>query len=144
MSRSLRPALSRSRRPALSRSRRPARLPHALTLAAAALVVSACAGGDAEAQRIDVPDGALEVVGTDRLEFVPETLEATAGEITFALTCEGGVNHNLVIDETDEVVAECRRGQTGLGTVELEPGSYTYVCTIPGHERTMRGTLTVD
>jgi plastocyanin len=123
----------------MSRSLRPV-----LMLAAAALVASACAGGGADAQPVDVPDGALEVVGTDRLEFVPEALEAAAGEVTFALTCEGGVNHNLVIDETDEVVAECRRGQTGIGTVELEPGTYTYVCTIPGHERTMRGTLTVD
>jgi plastocyanin len=74
---------------------------------------------------------------------VPETLEARGGRGHLRLTCEGGVNHNLVIEETDEVVAECRRGQTELGTVELEPGSYTYVCTIPGHERTMRGTLTV-
>jgi plastocyanin len=130
---------SRSRMVAMPRSLRPA-----LTLVAAAFVVSACAGGGADAQPVDVPEGALGVVGTDRLEFVPETLEATAGEVTFALTCEGGVNHNLVIDETDEVVAECRRGQTGVGTVELEPGTYTYVCTIPGHERTMRGTLTVD
>jgi plastocyanin len=122
----------------------PFSLRSALHLAAAVLVLSACAGGGTDAPPVDVPDGALEVVGTDRLEFVPETLSASAGAITFALTCEGGVNHNLVIDETDEVVAECRRGQTGVGTVELEPGTYTYVCTIPGHERTMRGTLTVD
>jgi plastocyanin len=92
---------------------------------------------------VDLPEGALGVVGTDRLTFEPETLEAAAGEVTFGLTCEGGVNHNLVLEELDEVVAECRRGETDLGTVELDAGTYTYLCTIPGHERTMRGTLTV-
>jgi plastocyanin len=104
--------------------------------------VAACSGGGGPST-VDLPAGGLGVVGTDRLTFEPETLEAPAGEVTFGLTCEGGVNHNLVIEELDEVVAECRRGQTDLGTVELEAGSYTYVCTIPGHERTMRGTLTV-
>jgi plastocyanin len=123
----------------MSRSHR-----HALLLAALSLLITACSSADAGAHPVDVPAGALSVVGTDRLEFVPETLEAAAGAVTLALSCEGGVNHNLVIEELDEVVAECRRGQTDVGTIELEPGTYTYVCTIPGHERTMRGTLTVD
>jgi plastocyanin len=113
-------------------------------VAAVAVLAAACGDGPADAQPVDVPDGALSVAGTDRLRFEPETLQADAGEVTIALTCEGGVNHNLVIDETDEVVAECRRGRTDVGTVELDPGVYTYVCTIPGHERSMRGTLTVD
>jgi plastocyanin len=115
-----------------------------LLAASVAMLLSACsAGSDASAAAADLPEGALAVVGTDRLEFEPDTLEAPAGEITIGLTCEGGVNHNLVIEETDEQVAECRRGQTEVGTVELEPGEYTYVCTIPGHESRMRGTLTV-
>jgi plastocyanin len=116
----------------------------ALLLATAALLVSACAaGGEAGATPVDLPEDALAVTGNNRLEFEPATLEAPAGEITIALTCEGGVNHNLVIDETDEVVAECQRGETGIGTVDLDEGVYTYVCTIPGHESRMRGTLTV-
>jgi plastocyanin len=119
-----------------------ARVPRLLlALAAVATLAAACAGADA--QTVDVPESALHVIGTDRLEFRPESLEADAGEVTVALTCEGGVNHNLVIDETDELLAECRRGQTAVGTVDLGPGTYTYVCTIPGHERRMRGTLTV-
>jgi plastocyanin len=116
----------------------------ALLLATAALLVSACAaGGEAGATPVDLPEDALTVTGNNRLEFEPATLEAPAGEIIIALTCEGGVNHNLVIEETDEVVAECRRGETGIGTVELDEGEYTFVCTIPGHENRMRGTLTV-
>jgi plastocyanin len=114
-----------------------------LALAAVATLSAACAGSGADAQAVDVPESALHVIGTDRLEFRPESLEAAAGEVTVALTCEGGVNHNLVIDETDEMLAECRRGQTAVGTVDLGPGIYTYVCTIPGHEARMRGTLTV-
>jgi plastocyanin len=115
-----------------------------LLLATVALVSSACAaGGQAGATPVDLPEDALLVTGNNRLEFEPTTLEAPAGEITIALTCEGGVNHNLVIEETDEVVAGCRRGETGIGTVELDAGRYTYVCTIPGHENRMRGTLSV-
>jgi plastocyanin len=115
-----------------------------LLTASTALLLSACAGGDGAAEAVDLPAGALSVVGTDTLEFEPATLEASAGEIALALTCEGGVNHNLVIEDTEELVAECGRGQTDVGTVELEAGSYTYVCTVPGHESRMRGTLTVD
>jgi plastocyanin len=113
-----------------------------LPVALVGLVLAGCAGDGQAAVPADLPDGAVSVVGTDRLTFEPDTLEVPAGEVTFALTCEGGVNHNLVID--DEVVAECRRGETDLGTVELDAGTYEYVCTIPGHERTMRGTLTVS
>jgi plastocyanin len=106
-------------------------------------MVVACGGGEPAAVPDDLPEGALSVVGTDRLSFDPESLETDAGEVTIALTCEGGVNHNLVIEDTDEVVAECARSETGIGTVTLDPGAYTYVCTIPGHERTMRGELQV-
>jgi plastocyanin len=116
---------------------------HVSTFALAVLLLSACGTADADAEAVDVPADALVVTGTDTLVFEPEYLEAPAGEITIALTCEGGVNHNLVIEDTDDKVAECGRGQTDVGTVELEPGEYTYVCTVPGHESRMRGTLSV-
>jgi plastocyanin len=115
-----------------------------------AFVVAACGGGDGpDATSGDGGDtsaqpGTVAVVGRDDLTWNTETLSASSGTLTVELTCEPAVNHNLVIEETDELVAECAPGETATGTVDLDPGSYTYVCTVPGHERTMRGTLTVE
>jgi plastocyanin len=127
------------------------RIPSRATAAAvvAALALTACGdnGGDGAADEGAASAGGdadVSVVGLDTLEWDTETLEAEAGEIVVELTCEDAVNHNFVIDETDEEVAECAPGETVTGTVELEAGEYTYVCTVPGHESRMRGTLTVN
>jgi len=111
-----------------------------------ALVLLACGAGDNDGAALDVvtDDGALRIVGQDDLRWNVEELTAPAGTIEFELVCEDAVNHNLVIDEVDVEVAACAPGQTVRGTVELEPGTYTYVCTVPGHERTMRGELLVE
>lgn len=128
----------------MSLLRAPALRALALGAVAPLLLVACGDGGDAGAVEPPETDADVAVVGRDNLQWHTTALEAEAGEISVALTCEGGVNHNLVIDETDELVAECAPGETGEGTVELDAGEYTYVCTIPGHERSMRGTLTVS
>jgi plastocyanin len=110
--------------------------------AAAAIVLTACGGGGGEAT--EGSGDAVAVTGTDGLLWDVETLSASAGTVEFELTCEDGVNHNLVIEETDEMVAECAPGETATGSVELEAGTYTYICTVPGHESTMVGELTVS
>ncbi len=113
---------------------------------ALAVVLLACSPGGPQAAAPDVvtDDGALRVVGQDDLRWNVEELSAPAGTIVIELVCEDAANHNLVIDELDVEVAACAPGETVRGTVELEPGSYTYVCTVPGHERTMRGQLIVE
>ena len=125
--------------------------PHARLLlpAALALALAGCAGVDdaGEPTSVGVPDedGILQVTGTDTLQWDPSALEAPAGEIGFELTCEARVNHNLVVEVDGErtMVAECAPGGTVAGSLELEAGEYPFVCTIPGHESSMRGTLTV-
>lgn len=107
-------------------------------------LLAACAGDPGAGVSPEEVEGAdLVVVGRDNLQWDVEELTATEGEISIALVCEDAVNHNLVIEETGEEVAVCAPGRSDVGTVTLEPGSYTYVCTVPGHERTMRGTLNV-
>jgi plastocyanin len=111
---------------------------------AAAFALAACGGDDATTSDAASGDGAtLAVVGQDNLTWDVESLSAPAGSITFELTCEDEVNHNLVIEETDQEVAACAPGETVTGSVDLEPGEYTYICTVPGHEATMRGQLSV-
>ena len=107
-------------------------------LVVAALSLSSCEGGD-EA----LPEADIVVVGTDRLTWEPDRLTVEPGTLSVAILCEGGANHNLVIEETGEEVAACAPGRTAFGEVTLEPGNYTYVCTVPGHETTMRGALAV-
>ncbi|MFO7779254.1 MAG: plastocyanin/azurin family copper-binding protein [Nitriliruptoraceae bacterium] len=110
-----------------------------------ALVLTACGGDDADPSAGgEAADDVLQVVGQDDLRWDVEELTAQAGTVEFELICGDAVNHNLVIEELDEEVAACEPGETVRGTVDLEPGTYTYVCTVPGHESTMRGELVVE
>lgn len=111
-------------------------------IALASIVVlsaTACSGGGDEA----LPEADIVMVGTDQLTWEPDRVMVEPGTRSVALVCEGGANHNLVIEETGEEVAACAPGRTAFGEVTLEPGNYTVVCTVPGHEVTMRAALAV-
>jgi uncharacterized cupredoxin-like copper-binding protein len=105
-------------------------------------VLVACGGGDGPGDQPPGDQAAdVTLVGTDSLTFEPEEASAAAGEVTIALTCAPGINHNVTVDGT--LVAECAPGETATGSIELEAGDLEFVCTVPGHERSMRGTLSV-
>lgn len=112
-----------------------------------AAMAAACSGGggdEAGDAASTAPPGALQVLGTDQLAFEPEQLTATAGEITVALTAQSNVAHDFVVEEGEALVTTSPAGETTLGTVTLEPGSYTFYCSIPGHRSAgMEGTLEV-
>lgn len=76
-------------------------------------------------------------------EEAPESLPA--GSQTFELVNNGDAPHTVAIEELDDrVVVEANGGETATGEVELEPGSYTYYCSVPGHrEAGMEGSLDV-
>lgn len=124
--------------------RRPATARILLLLAALGLPLTACGDHGTDGEVRAAEDGVLRIVGQDDLRWDVEQLTAPAGEITFELVCEDAVNHNIVLDELDEEIAFCSPGETVTGSIELQPGTYTYVCTIPGHESTMRGELVVE
>jgi plastocyanin len=114
-----------------------------LAALAAAVALTAC-GDEPEEGAPDETTQTVAVVGQDNLTWDAEELTVDAGTITVQLTCEDAVNHNFVIEETGELVAECEPGERTTATVDLDAGEYTYICTVPGHETTMRGTLVVD
>lgn len=121
----------------------------------AGLILAGCTsdaqeqGGAQDAAAPAAGDGAtgggLTFVARD-IEYSQAPSTAPAGEVTVELINEGAIVHDVAIEELDDtVVATAPGGQTASGQVALEPGTYTYYCTIPGHRAAgMEGTLTVE
>ena len=108
-----------------------------------AVLLALIAGCAAEGAAQETEDDVIVVVGTDDLRWEPEALQIPSGGVQVELVCEPAVNHNLVIVETGEQVAICAPGETDRATLDLDPGEYVFLCTVPGHSATMRGELTV-
>jgi iron uptake system component EfeO len=109
-----------------------------------ALGLAAC-GGAASGPAGSVP---VVLISAHEYAFDPSTVEIETGPVRFEVTNTGTVEHELeIIDAGGTVVDEVEGLVPGLTrelTVDLEPGTYTYVCRIAGHEEAgMKGTLTV-
>lgn len=130
----------------------------AVVLAAAlGLVAAGCGGGD-EASTAEAPpsetgaaaggETTLELAAdpSGALEFDTSSLEAPAGTVAIVLTNDSSVPHNVSIEGGGlDVEGETFTGGTRTTTVTLEPGTYTFYCSVPGHrEGGMEGTLTVS
>lgn len=96
-------------------------------------------------------------------KFEPSKLDATAGKLTITAKNVGREEHELVLvrtkrapdaipvkgDEASEAnavgeIPEQRPGQSATKTFTLEPGSYVFLCNVPGHYASgMRGRLAV-
>jgi uncharacterized cupredoxin-like copper-binding protein len=132
------------------RTRRTRRTGRAMAGAVGMTLLLAACGGDGEveaegaAASTSAAAAAIEVEAGD-LYFGEESLVASAGEIEFTLVNVGATEHDLVIEEADDaVVVFAAPGETATGTIELEAGSYTFYCSIPGHRSAMEGTLEVS
>lgn len=81
------------------------------------------------------------------LAYVQDSLSAQAGTVRFEFTNQANTPHDFNIEQDGELIAGTEvitQAQETL-TVELEPGSYVYYCSVPGHrEGGMEGTLTVE
>jgi plastocyanin len=116
-------------------------------LACAVAVLSAGCGDDSK----PVVRGPNTVVMTD-YEFHPSDLRVRRGQ-TLTVVNDGGIAHNLTIekgpnprDETDKLggTSSFLKGDSEELRVDLAPGRYAMVCTVPGHrELGMTGTFTV-
>ena len=125
--------------------------PEAAVAGVLTLMLAACSGagpdaasGTDGADATDAGAAAVTVAATDALAFEPETLDVPAGTVEVRLTAEAGVGHSFVIDgvQDDAPIASADAGETATGTVELNPGSYTFYCAVPGHRAAgMDGTV---
>jgi plastocyanin len=140
-------------------------------LVSAALAATACGGGDDEASTTDTATettatdttsttetgegaaGGTTTVSMDEFLFDPEnvTVERSA---TITVENNGNVAHNLTIEEGPDPKEKSRKlagtssflgGKSEDLKVDLEPGKYAMVCTVPGHrEQGMVGTFRVE
>ncbi|MGH2348158.1 MAG: cupredoxin domain-containing protein, partial [bacterium] len=113
-----------------------------------AVVGAACGRGGAPSQPGAQPPGpgGVTAVNVDEKEWAITFAAPTvkAGQVTFTITNTGAIEHNFVIVETKFEIDATQPGQSKTGTTTLQPGTYTVICNIPGHEEAgMKTTLTV-
>jgi plastocyanin len=80
---------------------------------------------------------------TGALAFQFGKATASAGKVTVAMPNPAPIQHDISIQGVGKgpVVGT---GGTSTFTATLKPGSYTFLCTVPGHAQAgMKGTLTV-
>jgi plastocyanin len=138
----------------------------ALVLASFALV--ACGGGSSSSSESSSPEttsessgGSTEAEGgsagggstlkietaSSGLAYASDSATAKAGKVTVDFTNGQPIPHDVAIESAEgEVIGQTETTAEGSDSteVELEPGTYTFFCTVPGHrDAGMEGTLTV-
>jgi plastocyanin len=97
-------------------------------------------GGGGETVKVSAVSG--------QLAFQQKSLSAKSGSDTFDFTNpDSAIGHDFCIkDQTGSEVGctDIVTGSSANVTVDLQPGKYTYYCSVDGHEASgMEGTLTV-
>ena len=100
----------------------------------------AAGGGAGTVEFTADPDGGLF--------YEEKSVETDAGSVTLVLVNESPTPHDVRIEDADgndlggtEIISN----DTAEATVELEPGEYTFYCSVPGHRQAgMEGTLTAN
>jgi uncharacterized cupredoxin-like copper-binding protein len=77
------------------------------------------------------------------MKFTPAKMQLTEGRQIFTVRNRGDLAHTFSLNELGREVT-VQPGKTRTLTVQLEPGTYEYVCRILDHEGLgMHGTLRV-
>jgi len=111
---------------------------------------AAAGGGEEEGGAAEGGGSTVELeAGPDSgLAYTTDEATAKAGKVTIDFVNAQSIAHDVAIESPDgeqigktEVITD---GEDST-TVELEPGEYTFYCTVPGHrEAGMEGALTVE
>lgn len=141
---------------------------------ASALVLAACGGSGGGNNPPPAGGATLNVsTAGEQLQFAPGNLSAAPGDVKVTFKNGSTVQkHNFVlvkggddvaakVDEAGVTAGEAKNyipddpnivgktnlvngGESGTATANLAPGTYTFLCTFPGHYAAgMHGTLTV-
>jgi plastocyanin len=131
-------------------------LPLVLVLAALVLALSACGGGSSSSSTTPATTGGggggggstvkISADPSGALKYEQTDVSATAGSITIDFTNMSSLPHDVTIEgngasgATDQIT-----DSTTSTTVDLQPGTYTFFCSVDGHRAAgMEGTLTVN
>jgi plastocyanin len=98
------------------------------------------AGGGGSTVNISTPTGS-------DLAFEQSNVSAKSGRVTVDFNNQQATPHDVVIQDSsgsDLGKTDLISNATANTTVDLQPGTYTFFCDVPGHEQAgMKGTLTV-
>jgi plastocyanin len=89
----------------------------------------------------------VEADPSGQLKYTQASLTAKPGLVRIAFANTSGVPHDVVIAQGDTQVAKSKTitKSTDEVAVDLQPGTYTYYCSVVGHRQAgMEGTLTVQ
>ncbi len=108
-------------------------------------------GGEAEGEpeaAAKGPGGTVKLAASESaLEFDTTELSSKSGEVKIEFDNPSAIPHNVEVeDEGGKVLGGTETISSGeeSTTIALEPGTYTFFCSVPGHrEAGMEGTLTV-
>jgi len=133
-----------------------------LVLALAALGIAACGSDDSSTTDTSAADtsapadttaaaggGSTIAVAADpsALAFTSGDLSADAGTVEIDFDNPSSTGHDVQIESSDGQTVggtDVISASTTTADVDLEPGTYTYYCSVDGHrEAGMEGTLTV-
>jgi plastocyanin len=106
------------------------------------------AGAEAEPEAAAKgPGGTLKLAASPTdLAFDTTSLSSKPGKVTIDFDNPSAIEHNVAIEKEGEelAVSELIKESKTSVSAELAPGTYTFLCTVPGHaEAGMEGTLTV-
>jgi plastocyanin len=107
-------------------------------------------GGKAEAgggKAAAGPGGTLQLAASEtEIAFDKTELTSKPGKVTIDFTNPAVLEHDVAIEKDGKEIAASEtisKGETSV-SADLAPGTYTFLCTVPGHaEAGMQGTLTV-
>ncbi|HEY6671618.1 MAG TPA: plastocyanin/azurin family copper-binding protein [Solirubrobacterales bacterium] len=112
------------------------------TAAAQPTTTAAAGGGGGGGSTVDISTPS----GGD-LAFNQKDVSAKAGSVTIDFDNMQSLQHDVKVEDSSGQElggTDLVSSATATATVDLQPGSYTFFCSVPGHrEAGMEGTLTV-
>lgn len=116
-------------------------------VATGAIPVEDEAVADREPHHVAGVQGMTATLVATEFDFEPsEFAFEESGELEFAMTNDGAALHTFVIEGyEDELKLEADAGAEDSGSIQLDGGSYTFYCDVPGHRgQGMEGTFEIS